>query len=244
MYERRAVLFLDILGFKKLIDEHQEDLILSVLEMPKELQEKYPFNGKTEMQISAFSDSIVISEVVKENNVGMNRLVNYAGYVWWKFLAKGVLTRGGVAVGDLHHKNGILFGPAMNDAYKLESELAIYPRIVLSRESQQCLFKELNEEYKENSLMLAVTLNIMRRDFDGVTYIHTLGVSGVTPPEILPEKELDPVTQSRSYISSEINAAKWGAVDVFLKKERPGELRAKAKHDWLENYLNATSQGR
>lgn len=243
MYERRAVLFLDILGFKKLIDDHQEDLILSALEMPKELQEKYPFNGKTEMQISAFSDSIVISEVIQENHIGINRLVNYAGYVWWKFLAKGVLARGGIAVGDLYHKNGILFGPAMNEAYKLESELAIYPRIVLSHESQQCLFNELKEEYKENALMLAVTLDIMRRDFDGVTYIHTLGISGATPPEILPEKELDPVTQSRSYISTEINAAKWGAVDVFLNQGRPSELRAKAKHDWLENYLNMTRRG-
>jgi len=160
MYEQRAILFLDILGFKKLIQEKREDLLLDVLSVPKGLENRYPFDGQTKMEISAFSDSIVVSEIVNEDHIGVFRLVGYASYLWWKFLAKGVLTRGGIAVGDLHHKNGILFGPAMNEAYELESRLAIYPRIAVSEVAQQELFKEVIKQYKECLPMMVLQMGL------------------------------------------------------------------------------------
>ncbi len=46
MYERRAVLFLDILGFKQLVQEQREELILSALKIPESLKARYPFDGK------------------------------------------------------------------------------------------------------------------------------------------------------------------------------------------------------
>ena len=51
------------------------------------------------------------------------------------FLENGMLTRGGVAFGPVCHEGAIVFGAAMIEAYRMESELAIYPRVVVSTEA-------------------------------------------------------------------------------------------------------------
>jgi hypothetical protein len=43
----------------------------------------------------------------------------------------GLLIRGAITIGDIVHDDSIVFGPALNRAYELESQQAIYPRIIL-----------------------------------------------------------------------------------------------------------------
>lgn len=43
----------------------------------------------------------------------------------------GFFFRGGVTIGDLFHDGHIVFGPALNQAYDLESKKAVYPRAIL-----------------------------------------------------------------------------------------------------------------
>jgi hypothetical protein len=47
-------------------------------------------------------------------------------------LKLGLLIRGGITIGKLYHSNGVVFGEGMVDAYRLESSVAIYPRVVIS----------------------------------------------------------------------------------------------------------------
>jgi hypothetical protein len=47
-------------------------------------------------------------------------------------LRLGFLLRGGATIGKLHHEVGVVFGDAMIEAFKLESQTAIFPRVVLS----------------------------------------------------------------------------------------------------------------
>jgi hypothetical protein len=47
-------------------------------------------------------------------------------------LQAGLLIRGGATIGKLYHANGISFGEAMIEAFRLETRTAIYPRVVLS----------------------------------------------------------------------------------------------------------------
>jgi hypothetical protein len=50
-----------------------------------------------------------------------------------KLLARGILIRGAITIGELIHTNaGIVFGQALIDAYELEKHNAVYPRIILS----------------------------------------------------------------------------------------------------------------
>jgi hypothetical protein len=56
------------------------------------------------------------------------------------FLHLGMLMRGGVSLGPLiHAQGGPLFGPAMNEAYRLESKCAIYPRVLVDAKAAEHL---------------------------------------------------------------------------------------------------------
>ena len=54
------------------------------------------------------------------------------------------LCRGGISAGLLYHddnnENQILFGPAFNRAYQLESELASIPRIILDSKVKNLIY--------------------------------------------------------------------------------------------------------
>lgn len=81
--------------------------------------------------VTQFSDSFVLS--CPATNPGsclmLLRAIDALQKVF--FWQLGMLMRGGVSKGALIHiQGGPLFGPAMNEAYALESKLAIYPRVL------------------------------------------------------------------------------------------------------------------
>lgn len=88
------------------------------------------------ISFSSFSDCLVIScdcnDVVAMQLI-LDSMIKMNVYFWEEH---SILVRGGVVVGDMFHLNhGPVFGPAMNAAYYLESEVAVNPRIVISAEA-------------------------------------------------------------------------------------------------------------
>lgn len=165
-YERRIVAFIDILGFKEIVKQSEQDttkieLLYSVLdflkgwetsdkwdlkfvEIEEDAQKKgvhnFDIRGKT--NTTSFSDSIVVSVKVDGNvNEMTSTLVVNLAYIGAILIEKGILFRGGLTIGNiLHNDNGTVFGQALIDAYQLETKSAKYPRIVLSDK----LIRELN----------------------------------------------------------------------------------------------------
>ncbi len=86
-----------------------------------------PTHQRTE--VVTFSDNLVISTPV---DVGYALLFKFLTFVCLELLTQGFLTRGGVTVGELCHKENMVFGPALIDAVDLEKE-AIYPRLLCSQ---------------------------------------------------------------------------------------------------------------
>lgn len=148
MYENHLVAFVDFLGFQEALAEGgRADSILELLTTISGFQGDFQSqqvpaeNGQTfniRPAIAAFSDNIVISYPL-ERLVGQNLDVGIAiiflqtliSYIAWKAFNARLLIRGGVAVGQAFHKNGVVFGPALVEAYETERKLAIYPRIAL-----------------------------------------------------------------------------------------------------------------
>lgn len=80
-------------------------------------------------QITSFSDNVIISEPVEGPNFHL--LLFRLGYMQVIASWSGLLIRGAITIGDLVHDDLVVFGPALNRAYELESQRAIYPRIIL-----------------------------------------------------------------------------------------------------------------
>jgi hypothetical protein len=83
----------------------------------------------------SFSDSIVISS--NASNSGLIYLLASINELALTLLSNGLLTRGGIAKGKLHHDGPVMFGPAFLETYRLETTIAVYPRIVLSRSAYE-----------------------------------------------------------------------------------------------------------
>jgi len=110
------------------------------------------YSIRTAPEISTFSDHIVASFPIPENLNGMpaelvmdiylhrsqeivsQEIVSHeiVGKIAAEALKIGLLVRGGLTIGKLYHSDGVAFGEAMVDAYRLESRVAIYPRIAVS----------------------------------------------------------------------------------------------------------------
>ena len=101
--------------------EHHGDKIVDVMDKHFDLV------------VTQFSDSFVISAPA-DNPASCNLLFRALRLINVQFFfGLGMLMRGGLSIGNLvHRRGGALFGPAMNEAYAIESKAAVYPRVVVS----------------------------------------------------------------------------------------------------------------
>jgi hypothetical protein len=135
------VAFLDILGFTDFIhrlgtspgDAIQK--VVRALEVPSEVQVDGVTLGRigdisaARHTVTVFSDCVVIS--TSESEQGLVNLLFHVRAIVFRLLRLGFLCRGGIAKGPVYHRDGKIFGPAMLEAYRLENEVAKFPRVIL-----------------------------------------------------------------------------------------------------------------
>lgn len=130
-YSTRLLAFIDILGFKKLIEVNEAKIIAQVLqEMQIDLTEsknKIEFGFSETFELAFFSDSIVISC----ENSNASGFIDAILDLQIRLMRKGIFIRGCITKGDLYHKGNFIFGQGIIDAYEEESKIAKYPRIIL-----------------------------------------------------------------------------------------------------------------
>jgi len=192
-YEDRIVCFLDILGFADHVratirqngseDEDSIKDIASAFEIIRYLLDIDKPEERKGREVTQFSDSVVISFPINEESVVFYALLEIL-WVQLNLVLFGMLCRGAVSKGKLIHTEKMLYGPALIDAYRLESKAALYPRVILdesivevgiSAHAQHHL-----EEHERESIM-----GLLHRDSDGMYYIDyiTRAQSELDDPE-------------------------------------------------------------
>jgi hypothetical protein len=181
------VAFIDILGFASMVAHDcetpngEQKFIESLYEChieTKNLKADHP-----DLQLIQFSDSVVFSLPYSiENYVSLIRMI--ADYQY-NLLSRGILCRGGVSYGKHFSTEDFLFSNGMIDAYRLESQVAITPRVIVSRE----LLGLVNPDIGHDSMILPVVL-----ENDGLYFINYLfkrdakevwsHVSKAVPPQL------------------------------------------------------------
>jgi hypothetical protein len=141
-YERRIVAFVDILGFRKKIKEtegsddgfnHIENLVKGFNLIEKAIRENFSQEIISGIQVSTFSDSIILSFPVEIEDA-LFHTVNTLSWLQMNLLFQNqILLRGALTIGDILHTNKIAFGPAFIKAYDLEKD-AKTPRIIIDPE--------------------------------------------------------------------------------------------------------------
>jgi hypothetical protein len=158
--QKNLVVLFDILGFSSVMERdlctYQEN-ILTLLENLKKAEGNFVTESSQINQgitrhsltpaISAFSDHVVLSYpyAVLERNGGIGpaifTLADEAAGICNRAIQFGCLIRGGITIGSLYQSGGVVFGPGLVDASKLESKVAVHPRIVLGNAVMTALGK-------------------------------------------------------------------------------------------------------
>lgn len=177
-YEDRLVAFIDILGFKDLVADTETDArkLQHLTAALKSLYDRiwlWEADGSySSFAFTQFSDSIVISslagtadsfEMLQQLLLGVMELVD----------TYNVLVRGGIARGQLIHDSVMVVGPAMVEAYRLESKKAIYPRIIIAKELMEQIEQDLEESIRTHTTLSEVPgfSRLFKTDDDGWSYL-------------------------------------------------------------------------
>lgn len=161
-YEERYVAFLDILNFRKLVeDETKTELLYNKLDAANRFPDvvKVAQNRGYDLvrkfhilESTVISDSIVVSVSAYEPD-GLKLLMQHVAALWEAFISDQIMLRGAITRGKAIHKNKIVLGPAVVRAYSLES-VACYARVIIDD-----VLMSSDKEYLESSNVL--------KDLDG-----------------------------------------------------------------------------
>ena len=144
-YEDMIVIFLDVLGSREMSSFEEKYKIHRIFhESVKKSQDLQDSEGKEHVaytrKLFSFSDCAYIFYKYKSDTVDsrkdLNKLFQVALFntslMTLQLLNEGYLIRGGVTYGNAYYDELSFFGPAVEDAYLLESKKAVTPRILIA----------------------------------------------------------------------------------------------------------------
>lgn len=141
IFEQRCVAFLDVLGFKRLVQEAESSPagLMRLLSLKNVLDNHVRWDNFALAPTVALhhrpkyifiSDSIILSSI--DDDTGRGAVVAKCIEIGSKLLEMGFLLRGAIARGSVWHDASNVIGTGYIEAYQLKSTQAIEPRIILS----------------------------------------------------------------------------------------------------------------
>jgi hypothetical protein len=221
-YSIRYVAFVDILGFSEIVVRNAEPDRVKQRNALVKLLHKAGDRGVDQIfgidfRYQQFSDSIIMSE--SPTGGGLSNLLDAVSDLTGELLSKGLLIRGGIAKGALHHDDKLVFGPAFLDAYRIESTIAEFPRVVLSSEVYKDALGSIRDEDPFGQIK-----SLIKLADDGPAFVHVLA-------DLLKEKP-----RRKDWHSI-------GPMIVRLLRDAMHDPRRYKKLKWLAIYWNETVQG-
>lgn len=183
IYTNRAVAFLDVLGFQNKLKEFENEALQyydnfvsanSVDDTDEDevggrvyySQKATDFIETFNKAISKldndkfsyylFSDNICITakNISNDGEKSLVELLLVISELYFEFVQKGYFLRGGIDYGLFIDKASIALGVPLATAYKMESSLAIFPRIILSKDFVKQLSNHIAiDEYEIDSIL-------------------------------------------------------------------------------------------
>lgn len=181
VYLLRYCAFVDVLGFSELIlrlkrrDLTPENLqnLLSIVHAPPSEYQADLFQGSS-LQSQSISDAVCLSAAASE--AGLAHLLYCLDQLALRLLEEGFFVRGAIVKGRLFHDEQMVFGEALVNAYKLESEVARYPRIMIARDVAADIkaFYEALSHQTEFSMEELQFIDCVKQAEDGPYYLDVL----------------------------------------------------------------------
>lgn len=250
-YQKCFIAYLDILGFKvKVLDSRDSSENLKILIESLNVCGAFPSGGKKavstsegwrniDIQSRFFSDTIVF--FMQEDKKNLTQLLFVIRYLQDRLWEKGICLRGVVNIGDMHwpeRGNNITVGPGLIEAHNLETEIAVYPRIVVSRE----LFKYINQnDIQSDPFAQGGNLkDYVPRDEDGIYFLDLLRnditrFQGESIEAI--EKEMFTILYPEDSGSKHQEILD-KVTEIIEQNVNSEDEKVRQKYEWLRSYLS------
>jgi len=241
IYEKRVTAYIDILGFQDILSqtigkkgEDNPEKINEIFTAYKAIRDVWnldvketdfhksiPRNSKT---ITTFSDCLVISFKAHEKSEIFHTLLEIKWMIM-RLIYRGILCRGAITYGKLIHTNEVLFGPALAEAYILETKAALYPRVILHKDIIDLAGKARSANHSSEQEKEYVE-SLLEKDSDGMYYIDYFAKA---------QSELDdPYYDFPDYIykiGTKIRKGLMGSSSIFKSD-------LKVKYRWMKERYN------
>jgi hypothetical protein len=225
-YTQRYVAFIDILGFSQIVSQtgqrgaifDADSLVEILTDMGARFEEQDTAFGD-DFKFQTFSDSIVMSEAA--SGEGFEHLTRSIRSLTIEMLSSGLLIRGGISKGQLHHDEKVMFGPAFLEAYRIESTIANYPRVVLSR--------DVYADFNRMQARLRPLSPRVRLADDGPAFVNMF--------ELFKESRMPSINTSRKRRARRCHTALQRLLNESIHEPKHFE-----KLQWLANYWNSVAE--
>ena len=239
-YEECIVSFLDILGFRSLIDELSAGEIRQRLEIfrhfstPDESEKTSKYYGQgifSDPGHEVVSDAVVRARPIRtevRDGPLAQELIDLL-CIQMQCVEHGIAVRGAVVIDHLHlgpNLEGPFFGPGLVKAYEIETSEVIFPRICIEETAIELLKSDasLLKEGHTLEIELQIIEDFVRTDDSGLYYIDYLKGA-------FHELENDYAAYS-IFLEKHKNLIEAGLSNSSLPKHR-------RKYVWLKNFHNS-----
>jgi len=145
MHENCYVAYIDILGFKDIINDVYKNNdfdkfnnIKNAIDVATKLSFHFPQKSIDSLKYRLFSDCLSVSVKCEDdyekdfyNSVALLETISFYQYI---LMDEGILTRGGVTIGKHYIDENMIFSEGLVKAYKIEQQLSLHPRILIDED--------------------------------------------------------------------------------------------------------------
>jgi hypothetical protein len=250
-YEDCFVAFLDILGFKEKVSKSRDDLaILRNIVRSLNIVNTIPSGGKKvssgrgeertiHMRSRFFSDCLVF--FLKDNPENLAHLFLVIRFLQDQLWERDICLRGSIVRDKMYwteDENNITVGPGLINAHHLEAKVAIYPRIVVSKE----LYAHIEQDEPSafpfgDDKSVGSLVNYIEQDADGVYFLNLLHPNVIRAQgerlERYTETEYSVVWQGGS---PNRHSEVLEFVGRIIRDNENFDEEVMQKYDWLQSY--------
>jgi hypothetical protein len=234
-YQPSIITYVDILGFRRLVQTKQAGEISRILRVVKEtVAPGKELSELLDFRIQHFSDLTVRVLPIVTGSRGHGdvfaELLSLV-YVQKELIETGILVRGSIMFGDIVTSWGLLYGPGLIRAYELEQE-AVFPKIIVDHNLLRELRRNPSLRGSEHDYKMEMEhINkLIRKDSDNSYFVDYLRAV---------ESEFnDPEVGYPHFLNTHKNEIVRGLNEFKLDK------RVLRKYRWLKAYHNSTVKNR
>lgn len=235
-YEPCVISFIDLLGFRSLLESRSAAEIHGLLRQLERFtrppEEPLP-RSMDEVRLHSRAFAFAMSDAIVR--VRAYDTQYHDGAFFWELydllhaqiglINNGVIIRAGVAVGDAYvglNGQGPLFGPALVRAYEIESQEAIYPRIMVDERAlaEHARDPRLRGEQNAIEYERQAVESLLATGEDGVRYIDYIRAS---------RSEFEDLRSWFGFLSRHASLVRNGLAQL-------GNSRVIRKYEWLARY--------